>query len=217
MDDATTFSHLWLFFGLVFGVVLLPGLDMACVLATALGGGRRAGFAAVGGILTAAVVHVAVGAAGLAAILGVLPALYNAILAVGAIYVAWIGISLLRSGAMFESGGAQALNGISMPVAYRRGLLTNLLNPKAYAFMLAVFPQFVRRDGGPIWAQAVVLGAIIVVTQVAVYGAVVLVATRARGWLAARPRALALVGRTVGALLVAVAFLSAIEGWRRVG
>lgn len=214
MDTA---SHLWLFFGLVFGVVLLPGLDMACVLATSLGGGRRAGFAAVSGILTAAVLHVAVGAAGVAAILEVIPALYNAILAVGAIYVGWIGLSLLRSGAMFETRGAPALHGISMATAYRRGLLTNLLNPKAYAFMLAIFPQFVRRDGGPIWVQAVVLGAIIIITQVAVYGAVVLAATRARGWLAARPRALAAAGRTVGALLVAVALVSLFEGWRAAG
>ncbi len=210
-------SHLWIFFGLVFGVVLLPGLDMACVLATALGGGRRAGFAAVGGILTAAFVHVAIGGAGLAAILGVLPALYNALLVVGAAYVAWIGVALLRSGAMFETGGARSLYGIAMPTAYRRGLLTNLLNPKAYAFMLAIFPQFVHKESGPIWMQAVVLGAIIVATQVAVYGTVVLAATRARGWLAARPRALAVVGRTVGALLVAVAFFSALEGWRGLG
>ncbi|MEO7794934.1 MAG: LysE family translocator [Thermoanaerobaculia bacterium] len=214
MDTA---SHLWLFFGLVFGVVLLPGLDMACVLATSLGGGRRAGFAAVGGILTAAAVHVAVGGAGLAALLGVLPALYNALLVVGAAYVAWIGVALVRSGAMFETGGSAALEGISMPTAYRRGLLTNLLNPKAYAFMLAIFPQFVRRDAGPIWVQAVVLGSIIVVTQVTVYGAVVLAATRARGWLADRPRVLAVMGRTVGLLLVAVAVLSALEGWKRVG
>jgi threonine/homoserine/homoserine lactone efflux protein len=212
-----TSSHLWLFFGLVFGVVLLPGLDMACILATSLGGGRRAGFAAVGGILTAAAVHVAVGGAGLAAILNMVPALYNALLVVGAAYVAWIGVALLRSGAMFESGGAQALDGIAMPTAFRRGLLTNLLNPKAYAFMLAIFPQFIRREGGPVWAQAVILGAIIVATQVVVYGAVVLAATRARGWLTARPRALAFVGRSVGLLLVVVALFSAIEGWKRMG
>ena len=36
-------AHLWVFFGLVFGIILLPGLDMACVLACTLGGGRRAG------------------------------------------------------------------------------------------------------------------------------------------------------------------------------
>lgn len=209
----TSIAHLGLFFVLVFGIVLLPGLDMACVLGCTLGGGRRAGLASIGGIVTAAVAHVAIGGLGLAAILLVMPALFNALLVVGAAYVAWIGISLLRSGALFDAGAGQTA-GVALPTAYRRGMLTNLLNPKAYAFMLAVFPQFVRREWGPIWLQAVVLGAIIVATQLSVYGTVVLAAARARGWLAARPRALARIGRCVGLLLLAVALFSAIEGWR---
>lgn len=206
-------SHLWIFFVLVFGIVLLPGLDMACVLGCTLGGGRRAGLASIGGIVTAAVAHVAIGGLGLAAILLVMPALFNALLVVGAAYVAWIGFSLLRSGALFNDGGAQ-VETVAVATAYRRGMLTNLLNPKAYAFMLAVFPQFVRREWGPVWLQAAVLGAIIVATQFSVYGAVVLAAARARGWLAARPRALTAIGRGVGGLLLAVAVWSAIEGWK---
>lgn len=206
-------SHLWIFFVLVFGIVLLPGLDMACVLACTLGGGRRAGLASVGGIVTAAVAHVAIGGLGLAAILLVMPALFNVLLVAGAAYVAWIGFALVRSGALFDASGANAA-AVALPTAYRRGMLTNLLNPKAYAFMLAVFPQFVRKEWGPVALQAAVLGAIIVVTQFSVYGAVVLAAARARGWLAARPRALARIGRCVGLLLLAVALLSAVEGWR---
>lgn len=209
-------SHLWLFFVLVFGIVLLPGLDMACVLGCTLGGGRRAGLASIGGIVTAAVAHVAIGGLGLAAVLLVMPVLSNALLVAGAAYVAWIGLSLLRSGALFDASGARA-EAVALATAYRRGMLTNLLNPKAYAFMLAVFPQFVRQEWGPVWLQAAVLGAIIVATQFSVYGAVVLGAARARGWLAARPRALAAIGRGVGLLLLAVALLSAIEGWKRVG
>lgn len=206
-------SHLWIFFVLVFGIVLLPGLDMACVLGCTLGGGRRAGLASIGGIVTAAVAHVAIGGLGIAAILLVMPALFNTLLVAGAAYVAWIGLSLVRSGALFDVSGAEVA-AVAVPTAYRRGMLTNLLNPKAYAFMLAVFPQFVRREWGPVALQATVLGAIIVVTQFSVYGAVVLAAARARAWLAVRPRALAAIGRGVGLLLLAVALFSAIEGWR---
>lgn len=210
-------SHLWIFFGLVFGIVLLPGLDMACVLGCTLGGGRRAGLASIGGIVTAAVAHVAIGGLGLAAVLLVLPALFNTLLVVGAAYVAWIGLALLRSGALFDAGTPQAAAAVTLATAYRRGMLTNLLNPKAYAFMLAVFPQFVRKEWGPVALQAAALGAIIVATQFSVYGAIVLAAARARGWLAERPRALALIGRSVGLLLLAVALFSAIEGWKRIG
>ena len=119
-----------------------------------------------------------------------------------------------RRGQGVAAGAAAA---VALSTAYRRGMLTNLLNPKAYAFMLAVFPQFVRREWGPVWLQAALLGAIIVATQFSVYGTVVLAAARARAWLAARPRALAAIGRSVGLLLLAVALFSAIEGWRGPG
>ena len=214
-------AHLWVYFGLVFGIILLPGLDMACVLGCTLGGGRRAGLASIAGIVTGAVAHVVIGGLGVAAILLVMPALFNALLVAGAAYVAWIGLQLVRSGALFEPTGASEAAGavatVAVPTAYRRGMLTNLLNPKAYAFMLAVFPQFVRREWGPVWLQAALLGAIIVATQFSVYGTVVLAAARARAWLAARPRALAAIGRSVGLLLLAVALFSAIEGWRGPG
>ena len=64
----TPAAHLWVFFGLVVGIILLPGLDMACVLGCTLGGGRRAGLASIGGIVTAALAHVAIGGLGLAAL-----------------------------------------------------------------------------------------------------------------------------------------------------
>lgn len=207
-------AHLWVFFLLVVGVVLLPGLDMACVLACTLGGGRRAGLASLGGIVTAAMAHVAIGGMGIAAILLVLPGLFNALLVGGAAYVAWIGMAMVRHGARFESRGASA-TAVALPTAYRRGMLTNLLNPKAYVFMLAVFPQFVRAEWGAVPLQTAALGGVIVATQLVVYGAVVLAATGTRRWLTERPRALALAGRAVGLLLLVVALLSALEGWRR--
>lgn len=215
-------SSLWIFFGLVFGIVLLPGLDMACVLASSLGGGRRAGLASVGGIATAAVAHVVIGALGIAAILGVVPGLFNALLVLGAAYVAWIGLTLARSGVTLmgnfgcAAGGSAAAGWAANAVAtaYRRGMVTNLLNPKAYVFMLAVFPQFVREEWGPVWAQAAVLGAIIIATQLAVYSPLALAAAQARGWLVDRPQALARVGRGIGLLLIAIALVSLIEGWR---
>ena len=210
-----TSSELWLFFGIVLGVVLLPGLDMTFVLATTIGSGRRSGFAGVAGIVAAGFVHVAVGAAGIAAIVSLVPGLFDAMLVAGSAYLAWIGISLLRAGAAFPAGDAE--NAPSLAVAFRRGMVTNLLNPKAYAFMLAIFPQFVAAARGPIALQALPLSAIIAATQIAVYGAVVLAASGARGWLLGHPRALAGVGRTVGAFLVVAACASAWQGWRGVG
>ena len=88
---------LWLFAALVFGVVLLPGLDMAFVAASALGGGPRAGLAAVAGIVASGQVHVAAGVTGLAALLFWWPGLRPLLLLAGAAYIGWVGWGLLRA------------------------------------------------------------------------------------------------------------------------
>src|SRR6188768_1331416 len=89
-------THLWLFFSLVFGIVILPGMDMAFVLGSALVGGRRAGLAAVAGLVAGGVCHVVMGASGLAVLLALVPSAFNAMLVAGALYVAWIGWGLWR-------------------------------------------------------------------------------------------------------------------------
>lgn len=73
-----------------------------------------------------------------------------------------MGWSLLR--------GASALGNVreeaSRPLhaTFGRAMLTCLLNPKAYVFMLGMFPQFLRAEYGAIVAQAIVLGAITTAT-----------------------------------------------------
>lgn len=207
------YAHLGLFFLLVLGIVLLPGLDMACVLGTTLAAGRRAGFAAVGGIVAAGVVHVAVAGTGIAMVLAAAPSLFNGLLLAGALYVAWIGVALARHGVALAGGAEAPANG----AWFRRGALTNLLNPKAYAFMLAVFPQFVHVEIGPVWRRIALLGLIIAATQAAVYGAIVVGAARARGWAEGRPGALAALGRGVGVLLIAAAVATLATAWREAG
>ena len=208
----TQTAHLWLFFAMVFGVVLLPGLDMAFVLASALVGGRRAGLAATAGIVAGGVCHVTMGALGIVAVLQLMPAAFNVVLLAGAAYIAWIAIALLRSSAAFGDLPMQRLR--SQAATFRQGLLTSLLNPKAYLFMLAIFPQFLKPEYGDIATQAVVLWSIIALTQAGIYGGMALVGDRVRAWLAARPSANAWLARVVGGLLLATAVYTAFEGWR---
>jgi len=211
-------AHLVLFFGLVFGVVILPGLDMAFVLASALVGGRRAGFAAVGGLVAGGACQVAIGATGTAVLLRTAPGAFGALLVAGSAYMVWIGIGLLRAPARFalpaedQDGPSDPARDGSPGRAFRRAMVTNLLNPKAHLFMVAVFPQFVRPEYGPLWIQGIVLGVIVAVTQAAVYGGVAWSASAARDRLAARPGMLRFAGRAVGLLLVVTAIFSAASG-----
>jgi threonine/homoserine/homoserine lactone efflux protein len=134
-------ATLWLYFILVLGIIALPGLDMAYVLANALTGGRGAGLAAVAGIVAGGVCHIAMGALGVAAIVQLWPALFNLLLVAGAAYIGWIGWQLARAPARPRSRCADA-PARPAPSVFLKGMLTCLLNPKAYVFMLAMFPQF---------------------------------------------------------------------------
>jgi threonine/homoserine/homoserine lactone efflux protein len=205
MGNAT----LWLYFVLVFGIIALPGLDMAYVLANALTGGSKAGLAAVAGIVAGGICHIAMGALGVAAIVRLWPALFNLLLVAGAAYIGWIGWQLARAGAttLEVRTDAQAQPAASV---FLKGMATCLLNPKAYVFMLAVFPQFLKPAQGPLWAQAIALGLITAGTQAGVYGGVALLAQRAGGSLGAS----GLATRAVGMLLVGTGVVTVVQGWQ---
>jgi threonine/homoserine/homoserine lactone efflux protein len=206
-------AYLWLYFVIVLGVIALPGLDMAYVLANSLVGGQSAAIAAVAGIVAGGICHVAMGALGVAAILQLWPALFNALLLAGAAYIGWIGIGLLRGGAgafVLPSGAAPR----PASSVFLQGMLTCLLNPKAYVFMLAIFPQFLRPGQGPLWAQASALGVITAATQAGVYGGVALLAHRAGQGFGANAAAHTIAARAVGALLVGSGALTVVHGWQ---
>ena len=210
----THYSQLWLFFVLVFGVVLLPGMDMAYILGSALAGGRRAGLLALAGVMTGAVVHVVAGVLGISVLLKVYPAAFKFMLLAGALYIAWIGWSILKSAAAFKLGGKLA----ARPdwAVFRQGTLSCLMNPKAYLFMFAVFPQFLRPEYGALWIQGVVMWLIIAVNQAGVYGAIAIAADGVRRWLVQEPESAVIVSRAVGVMLILAAAFTAAEGWRSV-
>lgn len=208
-------AQLWLYFVVVFGVIALPGLDMAFVLASSMVGGRRSGLSAVAGIMAGGICHMALGALGVAVVLRLWPALFNAMLFAGALYVAWVGWCLLRS----EPGAALPLRASSRPpaVVFLQAMLTSLMNPKAYVFMLAIFPQFIHPGAGPVWQQAAGLSAITAATQAGVYGSLALLSARAGRWIDGNPNKAAGAARVVGMVLLLSAVLVGVQGWQAAG
>lgn len=205
-------TQLWLFFLVVLAVVLLPGMDMAYVAGSSLVGGRRQGLLALTGIVAGGICHVVAAALGIGLLLKLVPGLFNAVLLAGAAYLVWIAAALLRS----RSAAALQADAprLAPSAAVLRGALTSLLNPKAYLFMLAVFPQFIDPQRGPVWLQALMLWLIIAATQALVYGPLALAAAGARQWLAQRPSAGLTLNRTVGVVLLLTALWTAAAGWR---
>jgi threonine/homoserine/homoserine lactone efflux protein len=201
-------SDLWLYFVAVLAVILLPGMDMAYVLASSLSSGARGAVASVAGIVSGGVIHIVVGATGIAALMIAFPQLFHLMLVAGTVYLLWIGWSIFRS----ADGDAMqdALPPEASTAIYRRAVTTCLLNPKAYAFTFAIFPAFVRSDARSLLAQTAALGLITAATQIVVYGAVALLAVRLRCFLKARQKTIA---RTMGAMLMAAALATATQAW----
>ena len=204
-------ENLWLYFLLVSGIVIVPGMDMVFVLASSLSGGRKAGLSATFGIMAGGLVHTLYAALGVGMLLHFAPKLFDALLIVGAAYVAWIGWQLFRSSIVVDTVGSLDRRGLV--TRFRQGALTSLMNPKAYLFMLAVFPQFLRPEFGPVWRQALVMLLVTWVTQLAIYGGLALAAARSRDALVASPAATRFIGRAAGVLLVAIAVLTVWRGW----
>jgi threonine/homoserine/homoserine lactone efflux protein len=123
-------------------LTVTPGLDTALVLRTAaVEGPKRAVLAAIG-ISAGCLVWGAAVALGLGALLEASKLAFTAIRWVGAAYLVWLGLNLiLKPRERFElaSGAVQAGSDFAW---MRRGLLTNLLNPKVGVFYISFLPQF---------------------------------------------------------------------------
>ncbi|MBJ3784182.1 LysE family translocator [Devosia sediminis] len=198
---------LWLYTVLVFGIVVVPGMDMFFVLANTLTGGRRMGMAALAGVMLGGAVHSLVGTLAVGVLTQLPTLLVQSMMITGAAYMAWIGYTLVRSTITVDGIGLATTR--TEAAAFRQGLITCLLNPKAYMFVLAVFPQFVRPEFGPAWTQALALGAITVLTQGAVYGGLALAAGRGRDALVDHPSATIWISRGAGALFLLAAAVTA--------
>jgi threonine/homoserine/homoserine lactone efflux protein len=202
-------ENLWVYFILVVGIIIVPGMDMFFVMANGLAGGRVRALAATCGVMVGGVFHTLFGAFALSAIVAAAPQLLTLILLASAIYMAWIGWTLLRSAITVESIGAATAR--DSGVAFRQGFMTCLLNPKAYLFTSAVYPQFIRPEFGAVWAQAVPMGLITALCQLVVYGSLGYAASEGTALLSGHKRLTVWIGRSAGLLFLAVAGLTLVR------
>jgi threonine/homoserine/homoserine lactone efflux protein len=207
-------SHYWLYFVLVAGIIAVPGMEMAYALSSSLVNGRKAGFAAVAGSVAGGGAHVVMSALGIGLLLQASILAFNGLLLAGALYIAWMGYSMLRSpGALSEVADQPEQTAWR---TFARGMTTCLLNPKAYIFMIAVFPQFLKPQYGSLIVQSLILWLLGAVAQIVIYGSVVLAAVQFRQWLLNSESNQKAVARGVGLLMIATAVWTLTTGWLNV-
>jgi threonine/homoserine/homoserine lactone efflux protein len=123
---------------------ITPGPDTLYIVGRSSTQGRRAGVVAALGIGAGALVHICAAALGLSAILAASATLFNAVRIIGALYLLYVGIGLIRSAAAVASASiASDRRPTPLRDIFLQGFLTNVLNPKVALFFLAFLPQFV--------------------------------------------------------------------------
>lgn len=159
-------THLLPFFTATMVFAFLPGPALLYTAAQTLAHGRRGGFLAALGLHVGGFVHVIAAAAGLSAVFTHVPAAYTVLKIVGAIYLIWLGIGIIRTRmdpSFIEHGGAPAPSaGRRTKRAFLHSVMVEVLNPKTALFFIAFLPQFADPAGSlPVWAQFLVLGLIV--------------------------------------------------------
>ena len=182
--------------------MISPGPDMMFILGCGIRGGPRAGLLATAGVATSEAVHVTLAAVGLAALFAAVPVVYAVIRIVGAAYLIYLGVQLIRRRRDGSESGLDTGGDRSGRRAYFNGLVTNLLNPKMVTFTIAFLPQFIHPRLGQVWLQFVVLGAIMIVLEFVVDGAVGVFASQLGKWLRGRRRARSRLEVATGGLFI---------------
>ena len=199
-------ASLWLFFLALAVVYLLPGPDMILLLQTGARQGRGAALATAVGLAVARGCHVALAALGLAALFKGAPWTFDVVRLTGAAYLLWIGIQCLRTTLLPDLHACAVPNAHAQwREAIRRGLLTNLLNPKALLFCSVLLPQFIVADGAPVLSQFAVLGVILVGVGLLFDSAYALTGAALGRWLQHSPTAQRVQQWLFGSLLIGFA------------
>ncbi len=151
---------------------IMPGPDSLLIMARSATQGWRAGVAASLGIGAGTMVHVLAAAVGLSAIISTSATAFAVVKWVGAAYIVWCGIQMLRArlNPTADAGGRPdgsdprsaplGAKPASLRKIFAQGFLTNVLNPKVALFFLAFVPQFIDADAPNKPLAFIVLGCI---------------------------------------------------------
>lgn len=187
-----------------FLLIMTPGADWAYTISAGIHGRRIV--PAVAGLMSGHLLATLVVVAGLGVLIAGHPLALSAITLLGACYLLWLGVSLLRHPATVSS--ANQLSGGWNHWALK-GLCISGLNPKVFLLFLALLPQFTDPHGQwPVAMQMSALGLMHLVTCTIIY---LLVGYGSRALLASRPQAARMVSRFSGGLMVLIAAALLLE------
>ncbi|MEP5730631.1 MAG: LysE family translocator [Sulfitobacter sp.] len=198
---------LWLtFVAASTALLLIPGPTVLLVLSYALSKGRSVAVASATGVALGDLIAMTASLAGLGALVLTSATLFVALKWVGAVYLVWLGIKLIRSA---PSGGLdmpQSSDVTGQQVLLHTAAVT-ALNPKSIAFFIAFVPQFIRPESPLLVQFAILTGTFVGLAAVNAF-AYALLADRLRSVIS-RPSIITWITRTGGIALITMGVLTA--------
>lgn len=190
-----------------FLLIMTPGADWAYTISAGIHG--RTIVPAVAGLMSGHLLATIIVVAGVGVLIAGHPLALSAITLLGACYLLWLGVSLLRHPATVSSAAQQSGGWNQWAL---KGMCISGLNPKVFLLFLALLPQFTDPHGQ--WSVAMqmsALGVMHLITCTIIY---LLVGYGSRALLASRPQAARVVSRFSGGLMVLIAVALLFEQLR---
>jgi len=184
-------------------LIATPGQDMLYVITRSLAQGRVAGLCSALGVCLGILVHTALAALGVGAILHASEMLFFALKLAGAAYLVYLGLRLVLSRDSPRIGGLGDRR-LSPLALIRQGVLSNVTNPKIVLFFFAFLPQFVDPASAHPTREMVFLGVLYAVLALPVKSAVALAAGSLSERALRNPAAMKWMNRASGTVLVAL-------------
>lgn len=175
----------------------IPGPGTFALLTATARGGVRGGYAAFFGLALGDQVLLWLAAGGVAALLAANPVLFRGVQWLGAAYLVWIGVQLLRS-----RGDGAGMVAMGSGHWFRQGLLITLLNPKAVLFYMAFFPLFIDPAQHRGFATFATMSALICGLGLLYSSLLILAGHALRARVARDPRVVAWLRRVAGVCLI---------------
>lgn len=190
-------------------IELTPGPNMAYLAVLSASDGRKAGFAATLGIALGLLVVGIAAALGVAALISSSALAYQALRWGGILYLFYLAYDGWRDEEVETSAGKAAHAKPDNAKFFKRGLIVNLLNPKAAVFYVAILPSFILPESA-LTMQAVILTITYVVIATMIHSAIVMMAGAAQAFMMDARRRL-IVRRVLSAALAVIAIWFAWE------
>jgi homoserine/homoserine lactone efflux protein len=160
-------------------IAVTPGPGAVISMSTGMRHGYWSALMAILGLQAAILVHLAIVALGLGAVLAASESAFFLIKILGAAYLVWLGIQKWRAPAIPIDANVPTVRSKGL---FLQGVLVNLTNPKAIVFIAALVPQFVD-PAQPQLQQYLLIAATLCATDLAVMSGYALAAVHLGRWL----------------------------------